>query len=147
MCRFVARAPFVVYEDFESILEPTGQDHPVHGHKTYDYQHHIPCAVGYKVISHFPELSEPYNYHGGEDCVKRFIERLQEFEQKAIAPYFDEEELKWDSVYAAQFNMSWTCHICKKPIDRDRPKDKVYHFLYLFPSLHTEYELVFSPQT
>ena len=35
-CRYLAKAPFVVYADIEALVMPTGKDHPERGHRSFD---------------------------------------------------------------------------------------------------------------
>ena len=45
------KSPFIIYEDFESILVPqnNGKENP-EGFKKNKYQKHIFCSYGYKLI-------------------------------------------------------------------------------------------------
>ena len=51
MNRFCAPAPFVVYADFEAMVRSTGDEHPVRGHKSFDYESQTPFSVGYTIVS------------------------------------------------------------------------------------------------
>ena len=83
-CRYLAKAPFVVYADFEALVIPTGQEHPERGHRSFDYESQTPCSVGYHIVSTFPQFNIGYQARMGEDCVKWMIAELMEFEKKAM---------------------------------------------------------------
>ena len=55
-CRYLAKAPFVVYPDFEARVITTGQDHATRGHRSFDYESQTPCTVGYEIVSTFPQI-------------------------------------------------------------------------------------------
>ena len=79
-CRFTniqkqLPAPFVVYADFESILEPVNEYVDVtqgveSGTKylTTVYQKHVPCSFAYKIVSSVDPDSRPLVMYLGEDA-------------------------------------------------------------------------------
>ena len=85
-------AGFVVYADFESILQrvddeamdttqgvAVGSDEPAaSGH----FQEHLPCSFAYKVVSSVvPDFSRPLVSHRGEDAGEMYVGKLQVAEQ------------------------------------------------------------------
>ena len=83
-------APFVVYADFESILQRVdegmdttqgvaagGGDEPIAASGTF--QEHLPCSFAYKVVSSVvPDFSRPLVSHRGGDAGEMFVRKLQE---------------------------------------------------------------------
>ena len=83
-------APFVVYADFESILQRVGDeamditqgvavndDEPTPA--TGPFQENIPCSFAYKLVSReVPGLSRPLVSYSGEDAGEMFVRKLQE---------------------------------------------------------------------
>ena len=122
--RYCARAPFVVYADFEALVKPTDRVRPDHGHNTFDYEVQTPCSVGYKIKSNFPLFDRPFQFYIGEDCVDVFLDRMLDFEKEAMQYYFDEHRLDMGSMGQALFNAEVRCWICKQPFDPDL-QDKV----------------------
>ena len=72
--------PFVVYADFESIVEAI--DNP-RGARTQQYQRHKGCGYGLKVVCCYDDrLSRSVETYRGEDAIHRFLERLLEIEKE-----------------------------------------------------------------
>jgi hypothetical protein len=46
-------APFIIYTDFESILEKVGKKETGSSSYTEKYQNHVGCSFGYKVVCHY----------------------------------------------------------------------------------------------
>ena len=70
--------PFVIYADFESILEKTEKRI---GEKTTQIQHHIPCSFCFLPVSRIEGVNfSPVFFRGGkeDDVGKMFLEKLVE---------------------------------------------------------------------
>ena len=65
------KVPFMLYEDFEAILEPIQERVP--GDPTSEVNQHIPS--GWCVYSKFAygEVEAPLELYRGEDCVEKFF--------------------------------------------------------------------------
>ena len=74
------RFPFVIYADFECILNHVDR-RPGH-YRTQQYQHHSACAVGLKLVApSVPALANrPVDIYTGEDCVEWMLRKLLEIE-------------------------------------------------------------------
>ena len=63
------KSPFIIYEDFESILVPenNGKKNP---NETYTdkYEKHIACSYGYKLVCVDDKSSKPLKSHLGKRC-------------------------------------------------------------------------------
>ena len=77
------RAPFVRYADFEALIHLKDAG-PTRGQKTYLYEQHRPCTVGYEIKSYFTDLDEAYRVIHGPDCVIKFIRRMNKLEKKVM---------------------------------------------------------------
>lgn len=106
------KVPFVVYADFESILNPITNRS---GDKTEAYQRHEAFSIGYYFKDGIDDQNSYYKDYRGEDCIKWFCVELYGIYGR-IKPQFDtiipmqltsEEE---DAFQAAQM-----CHICANP--------------------------------
>lgn len=82
--RFQARLPFVIIADFETLTSPTGLNAPDPGKKSFNFQHHIPCAMGLKLISNVWNFQFPYTHWIGEDCVQRFLDAIIDLERRCV---------------------------------------------------------------
>ena len=63
-------APFVVYADFESLLEP--MDTPS-GRRTVKYEEHVACSYAYKIVSRVPGVEFEPRLHVGTDAAEHFL--------------------------------------------------------------------------
>ena len=103
-CRFTniqkqLLAPFVVYADFESILQrvdeamdttqggAVGGDHPT---ASGPFQEHLPCSFTYKVMSSVvPDFSRPLVSYRGEDAGGNSVRKLQEEAERLFQEFID----------------------------------------------------------
>lgn len=104
--------PFVVYADFECLLQRIDNCSPNPDHSySQTLQKHDPCAFAYVVVDNNRKVVVSHELYRGEDCVEKFFDcMLKEYEeirvklkQKAPMIYGDNEKLK--------FQNSDTCHI------------------------------------
>ena len=83
--------PFVVYADFESIVErvdnllrpqlASSKGEP-RGARTQQYQRHKGCGYGLKVVCRYDDrFSRSVETYRGENAIHRFLERLLEIER------------------------------------------------------------------
>ena len=115
--RYCARAPFVVYADFEALVKATDRAGPERGHNSFDYEVQPPCSMGYKIVSTFAQFDRPFQFYIGEDCVDVFIDRMLDFEKEAMEYYYDQNRLDMGTMGEAVFNAAQDCWICKRPFD------------------------------
>jgi len=112
----------VVYADFEAFVRPTGQTHPIRGHKTFDYEEQVPCSVGWKVVSVVPQFDHDYRQLVGENCVERFLKKILKFGEDVKAFMMDPARMVMTNCDKMCFEGAITCHICKRFIDPDSDK-------------------------
>ena len=110
--------PFVIYADFESILEKIHgckQD----GNKSYTeaYQTHADCGFGYKVVCCYDDkYTKPIQLYRGEKAVYKFMENILEevkYCKKVMKKYFN-KPLRMTEENEQEFKKATTCHICDK---------------------------------
>ena len=142
LCRFQTRLPFVVYADFECLTRPTGNVKGDHGHNSFEYQNHIPCTVGYKLVSLIPELADIYHAKHGINCVEWFLEQMLDLEKKCMAVLFDDKRMVMHSWDNDNFLHSTNCHICGLPFvwnadhtSQDKVLELFSHLLFCFGNL------------
>ena len=110
--------PFVIYADFESILEKIHgckQD----GNKSYTeaYQTHADCGFGYKVVCCYDDkYTKPIQIYRGEKSVYKFMENILEevkYCKRVMKKYFN-KPLRMTEENEQEFKKATTCHICDK---------------------------------
>ena len=69
-------SPFTIYADFESILVPeyNGKQNPNESYRN-NYQNHIACSYGCKLVCVVDKFSKPFNSYLSEDAVYSFINK------------------------------------------------------------------------
>ena len=105
-----------MYADFESLVVPKEKG-PTSGHKSFLYEHHVPCTVGYKIKSYYPELEESYQVLHGPNSVKQFIRAMLKFEKKAWQYYVDDKRMVMTLGDDLEFQHATTCHICHQAFE------------------------------
>ena len=110
--------PFVIYADFESILEKIHgckQD----GNKSYTeaYQTHADCGFGYNVVCCYDDkYTKPIQIYRGEKSVYKFMENILEevkYCKRVMKKYFN-KPLRMTEENEQEFKKATTCHICDK---------------------------------
>ena len=74
--KYQTRAPFVIYADLESVLEPIDQ----RSGYTLLYQRHRCCAAAAILCSPYAGFNNLWFMHTGENALERFLEKLIEWE-------------------------------------------------------------------
>ena len=120
--------PFVIYADFESILEKTSK---LVGEKTTQIQHHIPCSFCFLPVSRVGEEFSPTFFRGKkeDDVGKIFLEMLVE-EVKWILTDIQEPLLKkntkriiWKEGEKEAFEKTDICWFCEEKIEEGKVAD------------------------
>ena len=67
----------MIYADFESILvlENNGKQNPNESY-TNNYQKHVACSYGYKLVCVDAKFSKPFKSYLGEDAVYNFTSSM-----------------------------------------------------------------------
>ena len=120
--QFEFKVPFVMYADFESILEPIqGPENDPSISSTRSINNHVPS--GWCVHSEFAYGKVyPLKLYRGKDCVKKFCEHVIG-EARHLYKSFPEKPMKpltLKEMY--RHNKSERCHICFKKFEEDNPK-------------------------
>lgn len=114
--------PFVIYADFESMLQPTSGEQ--NSKYTTNLQKHIPVAFGYYIVCSYDTSLNRYVSYRGLDCVQVFLKKLGADVMRLsriLKNHIDmlpltEAELK-------NFTESQFCYLCNKLLFEDRVKD------------------------
>ena len=121
--QFQFKVPFIMYADFESILEPIqGPENNPRISSTKGINNHV--SSGWCVRSEFAygKAENPLKLYRGEDCVKKFCDHVieeacrfyQSFPEKPMKPLTPKE--------MDRYKRSERCHICFKLFKEDNPK-------------------------
>ena len=73
------KSPVMIYVDFESILVPedNGKQNPNESY-TNEYQKHVTCSYGYKLVCVDHKFSKPFKSYLGKDAFYNFISSMIE---------------------------------------------------------------------
>ena len=117
------KVPFIMYTDFESILEPMdhGSSDPSQPY-TNEVNQHTPS--GWCVYSKFAygDVDNPLRLHRGKDCIETFCNYIK---GEAHRLYHMFPKLPMDPLTKKQwkkYKRSTKCHICYKPFTLRDPK-------------------------
>ena len=118
--------PFVIYCDFESILEPieTAKQNADKTSYTSEYQNHLISSYAYKVVCQNDKYTKPIQYFRGENAIKDFLTNLlkesEEIEDILVNKL--NKKMNISNKQQNEFNKSKICHICNGKLSN---KDKV----------------------
>ena len=139
--RYQARAPFVIYADFETINLPA-DDQAAHGPKSHKSQKQVPCAVGYKVVPHRDiMINFEYKHAIGRDCHKWFIKEMLDREEELMAYLTRDLSLNMNYQDRDSFDKATECYLCHKPYDLEKD-DKVKYLLISIQSTFLKYDYI-----
>ena len=121
--QFHFKVPFIMYADFESILEPIqGPVNDLTTSSARGVNNHIPS--GWYIFSEFAyrEVKDPLRLYRGKDCVRKFCDHVT---GEARRLYHSFPEKPMEPLTKAQwkdYKCVSSCHICFKPFREDKPK-------------------------
>ena len=122
------KSPFVIYCDFESILEPietVKQDADLTSYTT-EYQNHLISSYAYKVVCQNDKYTKPIKYFRGEDATKDFLNNLLKESdeiEKILKTKFNEKMII-SKKQQNEFYKAKICHICKEKLHKmDKVRD------------------------
>ena len=128
--QFQFKVPFIMYADFESILEPIqGPGNNPRISTTRDINFRIPSEWCVHSEFAYNEVKDPLKLYRGKDCVKKFCDHVigearhlySSFPEKPMEPLTKKQ---WKDYKKAS-----SCHICFKPFREGNRKVRD-HFHY-----------------
>ena len=140
--QFQFKVPFIMYADFESMLEPIqgpGNDPSISS--TRRVNNHVPSGRCVRSEFAYGEVKDPLKLYRGRDCVKKFCEHvigeaLHLFRSIPMGPLTKAQLKKYEEVIFVIFvsyvifvsnHICFICHICFKPY--------LFHMSYLFQTI------------
>lgn len=124
------KVPFVVYADFECMLQNLSNTEGPNNENTElksteFYEKHVPYSVGYFVQCNYDSTESYYDFDRGEDCQEWFINKLKLIAYK-VAGFLDNTKkmIPLTSEETRTFLEAKCCHICGlKTTNADRVRD------------------------
>ena len=111
-------APFAVYADFESILQPVNTSS---GSCTYKSNEHLACSYAYLITSRIPGIQFEPRLYFGLDAANHFLTTLQNDLNEYIMPLIERDvDMIRDEDARQGFDDATDCYICTKPLDREQ---------------------------
>ena len=121
--QFQFKVLFVMYTDFESILEPIqGPENNQRISSTKSINNYVRSGWCVRTEFAYGKVKNPLKLYRGEDCVKKVCDHVIE-EARRPCKSFPKKPMKpltLNEMY--RHNKSERCHICFKPFKEDNPK-------------------------
>ena len=132
------KVPFIMYADFESILEPMEKNSKGIVNK------HTPS--GWCVYSKFAygDVPDPLKAYRGKDCVERFIDYIEMKVKSLYSLYPEKPMVPLTEVMQNEYEEASSCHICMKPFDNWKVRDHCYYTGLYRGAAHTNCNLKFK---
>ena len=121
--QFQFKVPFIMYMDFESILEPIqGPGNDLRISSTRGVNNHIPS--GWCVRSEFAygNVQNPLKLYRGKDCVKKFCDHVIGEARRLYQSFPDVPMKPLTPKEMDRYKRLERCHICFKPFKEENPK-------------------------
>ena len=118
------KSPFVIYADFESILNKVSSCEPdTDKSHTTPTEVHTPCGFCYRVVCTNERYSKPAVVYRGGDVAEKFLKALRREEYNIMQILRKVEPMKLSPQDEQDFQNATTCHICEKPLGDDKVRD------------------------
>lgn len=116
--------PFVIYADFETLLEPISGHEYNTANTSYSHRH-VPAAFGYNVVSSLSFNNDVVGYRSyrGDDCVTKFVHFLTEDVKKIHRILSRNEPMIFTDANRLEFQRANKCYICGNLLWCDRVRD------------------------
>lgn len=116
--------PFVVYADFETILQPyQGCEPNSTSSYTVTRQKHIPAAFAYKIVCSYDDGLNNFVQYRGADCEDKFLEYLYSDVERIYNILADEVPMIFSDHDAKTHACATLCHICDQLLLFDKVRD------------------------
>ena len=122
------KVPYVIYADFECILEPIPSSVP--GETNLKRNKHTPCGYSYLVCSSVEGDSpgEAITY-SGPDVIEHFFQSIMIEVDNILEKFKNKKPMKFTDIDKKHYNNTTVCHICEGIIFD--PNDKVRDHCHL----------------
>jgi len=124
------KAPYVVYADFECVLEKIDGCEPRPDKSfTVKTERHKPSGVSFIVVRSDGKLTGPFNYRG-PDAVYAFLTRLQKQEEEMREDMANKRPMVMTPQDWQEYRNAVECHICNKSLVLDQHCDSMAVYDY-----------------
>ena len=119
-------SPFVIFADFESLLQPKAEERGAKQRRTKLYQEHIPSAVGVYLVSAYESLfPSQYATYTGPDVVVWFLEYVLDL-TKRLKPFLEINQLLvMTQIDIAAHETATICWLCGQAFEDTQNLSKV----------------------
>lgn len=114
--------PFVIYADFETMLEPV-KDLKTDSLHTKTLQRHVPIAFAYQIVCGENSVYNKFVSYRGIDCVEKFVSCIYEDTQNIYAILSQNVPMEFSEADSIQFCKETRCHICQNFLFGDKVRD------------------------
>ena len=105
-----SRAPFVIYADFESILEPMDKQNK----RTHYGQLHKVCAAAAILCSYIPEMNNKVMIYSGPNALEEFLNKLIQWEHECIDYLKQHIPMKpLNAIEERDYVRAINCYLCR----------------------------------
>ena len=120
------KAPYVIYADFESIIEKYDTCiPPTDRSSTTKTEVHKPCGFSLVAVRSDGEVKDKQaRCYRGEDCVKQFLAALLQTVTEIREELTHKKKLQMTKEDWRAFDRAKECHICKKDLIRHNERDE-----------------------
>ena len=121
--QFQFKVPFIMYADFESILEPIqGPRNDPRISSMRGINNHVPSGWCIRSEFAYGKVENPLRLYRGVDCVKKFCDHVIG-EARRLYESFPENPMKpLTPKEMDRYKRLERCHICFEPFKEDKPK-------------------------
>ena len=132
------KAPFGIYADFESILEPmaTASNDPSIPHINHINKHTPSGFCTYSTFAH-GEIKNPLKLYKGKDCVEEFCKYIRSQAHQLYNDYPEKPMIPLTKTQWKEYNSSNKCRICLKPISDNKVRDHCHYTGYYRGPAHS----------
>ena len=125
------KAPYVIYADFECVLEKIAGCEPSQDASfTVKTERHVPCGFSYVVVRSDGKLFGPFNYRGGGDAVYVFLTWLKNSEIEMREDMVSKRPLVMTPEDWQKHREATDCHICNKSLVKGLNLDSMAVYEY-----------------
>nr|XP_034322790.1 uncharacterized protein LOC117688689 [Crassostrea gigas] len=118
------KVPFVIYADFESILERHyGCQPDPSKSSTIKLAKHIPSGFTYKVVGLSSNITMNHVTYRGHDAVDKFIDHMIKLEDELLGVLRESKPMDLSEEETKAFQEATKCHICNKELGEDTIRD------------------------
>ena len=117
------RVPFMIYADFEVILEPI-QSPNLDPNQPYTSEVNQHISSGWCIYSKFAhgEVKDPLKLYRGKDCVEKFYDHIKEEAHRLYHMFLEKPMDSLTKKQWKRYEKASRCHICFKPFNSKDPK-------------------------